>query len=366
MTTELQADIQIALTTAFAVRAQFSVRAGETVALLGPNGAGKSTIVSALAGLRALNAGVIAYGSRVFDAPAAGRFVPAAERRVGVVFQDALLFPHMNVLHNIEFGPTSMGRDRGHTRDQVHVLVNRFGLASLLERKPSQLSGGEAQRVAIVRTLVTEPEVLVLDEPFAAIDASARPQLRRDLTHFLETFAGPAIVITHDPTEAFLMADRILILENGAITHDGTPDDIRLTPRTAYAADLAGVNLLSGIAGHGVITIAGHALHVADTSVHGPTTAVIHPRAIALHTDRPHGSARNVWQTTVARVESLGETVRLATGNPCPLIAEVTRQGASDIGAAPGTAIWVSIKATEIRTTPTGTSVAPDPALQSL
>lgn len=354
MTLDLYADIRIVLTPEFEVRATFSVHAGETVALLGPNGAGKSTIVSALAGLRTLDAGLISLGPRVFDKPAEDIFVPAAERRVGVVFQDALLFPHMSVMDNIAFSPKYAGHIESDAQSQIQTWIARLQLTTLIARKPAQLSGGEAQRVAIARALVAHPNLLILDEPLASIDASARPPLRRILTDVLHTFAGPAIVITHDPTEAFLMADRIIIMENGAITHDGSPTDIRLTPRTAYAADLAGVNLLAGIADQGILQVAGHALSISDMLAHGPTIAVIHPHSIALHNEQPHGSARNVWQTTISRVEPLGNTVRIATEFPCPLIAEVTPQGAADIDAVPGATVWLSIKATEIRTAPGG------------
>ncbi len=346
--TDLTSSIAVSYPSGFRVDARIDVEAGATTALLGPNGAGKSTIVAALAGLKPLEDGFIRLGARVLDDPAAGVFVPAEDRRVGVMFQDTLLFPRMTVRQNIEFGPRSLRMEATRAQRVVATWIERLDLGSLVDRYPHQLSGGASQRVAIARTMAIEPDMLVLDEPLAAIDISTRARIRRDLAAFLDAFEGPAVVITHDPAGAFLLADDIIILEDGRVTHAGTPDDLRMRPRTSYAADLAGVNLVIGSATAGAVDVGAITIWIPDTSVSGEVVATIHPRAIALHRERPEGSARNVWKTQVRGVEDHGDTVRVATGLPLELTAEVTSSGAAAIGVAPGAPLWVSIKATEI------------------
>jgi molybdate transport system ATP-binding protein len=295
-----------------------------------------------------LDGGFVKLGDRTLDDPASNVFVPSPERRIGVVFQDSLLFPHLDVRRNIEFGPRSQKRDPDRTRGLVDLWIDRLDLGSLQNRRPSEHSGGEVQRVAIARTMVTEPDLLMLDEPLAAIDASARPSMRRILADFLEDFDGPAIVITHDPAEAFLLANDVIIIESGQVTQAGSPDEIRMRPATPYAADLAGVNLVVGTAAGGTVAVGSQTLHIADSHVTGEVVATIHPRAISLHRHKPEGSAMNSWQTTAHRLERRGDTVRVATGDPLELIAEVTIEGASAIGLVENSIVWVSIKATEI------------------
>lgn len=229
--------------------------------------------------------------------------------------------------------------------------MTRLGLDELGSRKPGDLSGGEAQRVALARALIANPDLLLLDEPLAALDVTTRARLRHTLADHLESFAGPRLVITHDPTEAFLLADTIHVLEDGEITQIGSPDDIRLRPRTSYIADLAGSNLLPGIAEHGVVTLQSHVLNVADTAAAGRILATIHPRAISIHRRQPEGSPRNTWQTTISRIEHYGDRVRLQTTDPLPLTAELTPAAVIDLNLNEGDPVWVSIKATEIGVT---------------
>ncbi len=328
----------------FTLDVSIAIAPGRTAALLGPNGAGKSTAVAALAGLVALDDGRIELGGATLDDPSRDTFVPPEQRRVGVVFQDYVLFPHLTVAQNIAFG---LGRRKGAQR-RAAAWMSRLGLDGLAGRKPSDLSGGQAQRVALARALIIEPELLLLDEPLSALDVTTRVELRRVLAEHLDAFAGPRLLITHDPTEAFLLADEIHVIEDGALTQVGTADDIRLRPRTRYAADLAGSNLVAGTASNGVVTANGHRLHVADTHVAGPVLATIHPRAISLHRHQPEGSPRNAWSTAVDRIEDLGERVRLTVAGPLPLTIEVTPDALRALDLARGAAVWVSIKATEI------------------
>lgn len=344
----LDAHLQVSRGEGFTLDVSLSIPPGHTVALLGPNGAGKSTVVAAIAGLLPIDDGHITLDGRTLDDPATGALLPAENRGVGIVFQDYVLFPHLTVVENVEFGLRSRKTPRRVARERAIEWLGRTGLGDLADRKPLDLSGGQAQRVALARALITEPDLLLLDEPLAALDATTRVELRRTLADHLEQFDGPRMVITHDPTEAFLLADEIHVIENGAITQVGTPDDIRLRPRTSYIADLAGSNLVLGTASAGIVTTGTQELHIADTHVTGPVLAAIHPRAIIIDRHQPDGSPRNTWEATITRIEHYGDRVRLQTGDPLPLTAEITPDALSDLEIVEGSVVWISIKATEI------------------
>jgi molybdate transport system ATP-binding protein len=321
---------------------------GRTVALLGPNGAGKSTAVAAIAGLLQIDSGRISLAGSTLDDPGVGVYLPPESRKVGVVFQDYLLFPHLTVAENVAFGLRSRGMARAEALLRASDWLARFDLDGLERRRPGQLSGGQAQRVALARALVIEPDLLLLDEPLSALDVSTRNEMRRDLGRHLAEFPGPRLVITHDPVEAFLLADEVHIIENGVVTQAGKPDEIRLRPRTPYAAELAGVNLLSGRASEGVVLVGSHELHVAEHEASGEVLLTIRPSAISLHRQAPEGSPRNTWATTIVLMENLGERTRVRTGSPLPLTAEVTAEAVSALGLKEGVSVWVAIKATEI------------------
>jgi len=349
----LRASLGVAQSAEFDLDADVVIAPGTTVALLGPNGAGKSTAVAAIAGLRALDRGRIELGGHVLDDPVADVFVPAADRRIGVVFQDHLLFDHMSVVDNVAFGLRAGHVPRGEATARARDWLDRVGLAGVEQRRPRQLSGGQAQRVALARALAPMPDLLLLDEPLSALDVSTRANLRRSLASHLDEFAGPRLVITHDPTEAFLLADEVHVLEEGRITQVGTPDDIRLRPTTPYVADLAGANLLTGRVRDGVVKVAGGGeLHVADHAVAGDVLVTVSPTAVTVHRGRPEGSQRNTWSTTLERVELLGDRVRLRTRPPVPLTVEVTRDATDELGLQPDSEVWIAVKATEIGVQP--------------
>ena len=333
---------------AFRLDIAASIPAGRTVALLGPNGAGKSTAVAAIAGLLPIDVGQIALHGTVLDDPRSDVFMPAEQRKIGVVFQDYLLFTHLSVLENVAFGLRSRRVAREEANERSRMWLERLGLKGLDRRRPGDLSGGQAQRVALARALVTEPDLLLLDEPLSALDVTTRADLRLTLGEHLAAFDGPRLLITHDPNEAFLLADEVHIIEEGEITQSGTPDEIRLRPRTPYAADLAGSNFIVAEARGGVVTADDHVLHVADPVSDGPVVITIHPTAVSIHTRQPDGSPRNTWATTVDRVERLGSRVRLRTGAPLPLTVEVTELARAALDLDKGSHVWVAIKATEI------------------
>ena len=364
----------------FELDVSLRVEVGETAALLGPNGAGKSTIVAALAGLLPLEGGGVRLAGRVLDDPAAGVFVPPEQRRIGVVFQDQVLFGHLSALDNVAFGLTARGMRRAEAREQAQAWLGAMDLGDLAQRRPKALSGGQRQRVALARALACQPDLLLADEPLGSLDVTARNRLRRNLAAHLssgrnggsvtpESLQGaenvPRLLITHDPTDAFVLADRVHILEDGRLTQSGTPEELRRAPATPYAADLSGINLVRGTAQGGEVTVtsddpstAGQSrrpatvLHAADTTANGPVLATIHPRAIALHRERPSGSPRNVWRTTADAVEPLGDITRVLLGAPLPLTADITPGAAHELLIRPGTALWVSVKATEVELAP--------------
>lgn len=344
----LETEIAISRGEQFQLEMALAIRPGHTVALLGPNGAGKTTAVAAIAGLLPIDQGRIRLGDRVLDDPIADVFVPPERRNLGVVFQDYLLFPHLTVLDNVAFGLRSTGTSRSEARRAARAWLDNLEIGELAAAMPADLSGGEAQRAAIARALVTEPHLLLLDEPLAALDVTTRARLRRLLADHLDGFLGPRLLITHEPTEAFLLADEIHILEQGRITQVGTAEDIRLRPRTQYIADLAGANLLTGQASRGTVMVAGFELHAADTRPQGAVLVTIQPRAISVYRRQPEGSPRNTWRTTVTRLEHYGDRIRLQTGKPLPVTAEITPGAAEALALEEGAAVWLSIKATEV------------------
>ena len=327
---------------------------GETVALLGPNGAGKSTTVAALSGLDfdgETTGTSIVLGDRSFEGPAA--FMAPDERRVGVVFQDALLFDHLSVLDNVAFAARSRGASRRESHATARPWLDRLDLTELADGRPVDLSGGQAQRVAIARALASEPDMLLLDEPLSALDVETRSEIRRVLRDHLDGFAGPRLLVTHDPADAFLLADRFVIIEDGRITQSGSPDEIRRSPATAYVAALAGTNLFSGDANEGTVRLGDHdhAFTIADSSLAGPALVTIHPTAISLHPERPSGSQRNVWSTTIDVIEPLGDIVRVTLAAPVPIAVDVTPGAVESLALSPGIAVWAAVKATEIQAT---------------
>jgi molybdate transport system ATP-binding protein len=265
-----------------------------------------------------------------------------------VVFQGGLLFPHLSVRDNVSFGLANGRRESGADKVAVDQWLDRLGLLFLADRKPRDLSGGEAQRVALARALATQPSCLILDEPMGALDVSARGLVRSMVADHLSTFEGPTLVITHDPAEAFLLADTIIVLEGGVVSQQGTASDLQMHPASSYVADVVGTNLVEGTARGGIVDVAGHQLVVADVDLSGSVLVSFHPRAVSLHTNRPVGSQRNAWATTVRQIDDLGHTCRIRTGDPLALIAEVTKSAVEGLALTVGSDIWVAIKATEL------------------
>jgi molybdate transport system ATP-binding protein len=334
----------------FTLDAALTVASGTTTALVGPNGAGKTTLLRALAGLVALSHGHIALDGVVLDDPGAGVYLPPERRPIGVVFQDNLLFPHLDALDNVAFGLRHRGARRPEARRIAGGWLERVGLSDRATARPAELSGGQAQRVALARALALEPAMLLLDEPLAALDATTRNEVRRDLRRHLAGFPGVRVLITHDPVDAGLLADHVVVLDGGRIAQAGTPAELTARPRTAWVAELTGTNLFTGAGapGGGITLDGGGSLVAAGDHQQGPVLAVVHPRAVSLHRGRPEGSVRNAWPGRVTAVEPIGDRLRVRVGGVPPIVAEITVDGGRQIGLVEGTEVWVSVKATEI------------------
>ncbi|WP_040788589.1 ABC transporter ATP-binding protein [Nocardia paucivorans] len=324
---------------------------GEVVALLGPNGAGKTTALRALAGLTPLTAGTITVADQVWDAPPSV-FVPPDRRRTGVVFQDYLLFRHLSVLENVAFGLRARGVRRATAHARAAEWLDRVGLSGYAHAAPRTLSGGQAQRVSVARALATDPRLLLLDEPLAALDVGTRLQVRADLIHHLRDYSGHTVVVTHDPLDAMVLADRLVILEDGAIVQQGAPTEIARRPRSDYVAHLVGLNLFRGTAtGTGVEIDGGGHLTGADRTT-GPVFLAFPPTAVGLHLERPSGSPRNTWPVTVVDLEQHADITRVRLDGAPPVLADITPAAVAELRLRPGTRLWAAVKATEIHVYP--------------
>jgi len=336
----------------FALDVELDAKPGEVVALLGPNGSGKSTAFRCLAGLLPIDDGRIDLDGESLDDPAAHVFVPPEQRPVAVVFQSYLLFDNLTALENVAFGLRARGVPKRTARARAAEWLDRVGLTDHAGHRPRALSGGQAQRVALARALATEPRLLLLDEPLAALDAGTRGDVRRDLRRHLAAVDGVRLLVTHDPVDAYALADRVVILNAGRVVQTGTMADVTARPRSRYIADLVGINLLAGTADDGTITTAAGGRIVPADPVHGPAFAVIQPHAVALYLTRPGGSPRNVWAATVADIDRQADRIRVRLDGAVPLVAEITPGALDDLALHPGDHLWASVKATEITTYP--------------
>jgi molybdate transport system ATP-binding protein len=327
---------------------EFTIDEGEVVALVGPNGSGKTTLLRAIAGLVPIDSGSVRLDGSTLEDTATRRYVPTEERPIGVVFQDYLLFPHLSVLDNVAFGLRSRGTPKSEAEAVALQWLDRVGLKSYARSKPAALSGGERQRVALARALAPDPRLLLLDEPLAALDVTTRADVRRDLRHHLGSFRGIRLVVTHDPLEAVTLADRLIVMEKGRHVQTGTPAEVTEHPRSKYVADLVGVNLLRGEADHGSVRMPGGMVVAAPDANTGLVFAVIHPRAVAVHRERPQGSPRNVWQGRVDGIEPFGDRVRVRIDGIVPVVAEVTPAALAELELRKGGEVWLSFKATDV------------------
>src|SRR5215469_13910166 len=334
----------------FTLAVTLAAAAGQVLGLLGPNGAGKSTLLSAVAGLTPVSAGRITLAGQVLDDAEAGSFVEAAGRPVGFVFQNYRLFPHLTVAENVAFSPRARGMGRRAATAAAHHWLDRLGLTDLAQRKPDQLSGGQAQRVALARALAGQPALLLQDEPLSALDAGTRLDVQAELKRHLADFTGPCVLVTHDPIEALVLADQLIVLEAGRIVQEGTPAQIARQPATGYVAKLVGLNLYTGQAdGSQVKLTGGGAFVITDQGQHGDVLVAVRPSAIVVNSQPPQpSSARNTWPAKITGLTLLADRVRLDLEGQPPALVDVTPAAVAELSLNPGTQVWLTVKATEL------------------
>ncbi|TCC15860.1 ABC transporter ATP-binding protein [Kribbella sindirgiensis] len=350
----LYADVQVSRGS-FELALDLTVEPGEVVALLGPNGAGKTTALRAIAGLLALDRGRIALDSTVWDEPPR-TFRTPDRRPIGVVFQDYLLFNHLSCLENVAFGLRARGVEKQTARLEAARWLETVGLSEYARTRPRALSGGQAQRVALARALTTDPELLLLDEPLAALDAGTTLHVRAELGQHLNRFEGRTLLVTHDPLDAMVLADRLVIIENGQVVQEGKPTEVAHRPRTDYVAQLVGLNLYRGDAsGTAVRLPEGGTITLAEPAT-GPVHVAFPPTAVSLYVEPPSGSPRNTWPAVVTGIEQHAHTVRVrldaSPAGPADLLADITPAAVADLHLTPGQPLHTTLKATEVHTYP--------------
>ena len=335
----------------FSLNLNFAVEPGTTHVLLGESGAGKTTAVRLLAGLLHPSGGRVVVDDTVYDDVAKNAHLPAERRSIGYVFQQSRLFPHLGALDNIAFPLQATGVSSREARRRASEWLERLGLASLAARRPANVSGGEAQRVALARALIREPALLLLDEPLAALDAQTRQGVRQDLQAILKNRSRATVLVTHDYIDAAVFADRVQVLDHGKVAQEGSVDELVARPRSSYVAELAGMNVLRGeahlVEGGGCEIAIGHQVFRGRGQAEGPALVSIAPGHITLHRQHPEGSARNVVSGDLVSLIPLADRVRVTIAGDLRLVAEVTRQSASELGLAPGAHVFASFKASE-------------------
>lgn len=317
---------------------------GETIAIIGPNGAGKSSLLGAVAGTLHPDDGAARLDDDILYDSAT--WVPSHRRRTSLLAQEPLLFPHLSVLENVAFGPRSTGSSRRTAHETAHRWLTEVGAAELADRRPANLSGGQAQRVAVARALAAQPRLLMLDEPMAALDVTVVPAMRQMLRRVLAD--RTAIIVTHDALDALMLADRVVVIEGGRVAEVGPTQDIFTHPRSSFGAELAGLNLVRGtlrgsaVVSNGLVvegTLRGEMAEGAEA------VAVFTPTAVAVHLDRPGGSPRNVIERRIEAIEPLGAQMRIRSGG---LSADVTAAAVAELDLAPDRDIVLVVKASEV------------------
>jgi molybdate transport system ATP-binding protein len=342
---------------AFTLEVALSAGPGEVLAVLGPNGAGKSTLLGVLSGLLAPDEGVVRVGGRTVTDTAAGVAVPPHERGVGLLAQQALLFPHLSALDNVAFGPRARGVPRRAARERARELLAAVDAAGLEGRRPAEMSGGQQQRVALARALAPGPGLLLLDEPLAALDVDATPAMRALLRRVIREAEQTAVLVTHSALDALVLADRVVVLTDGRVVEQGPAREVLARPRSPFTARIAGLDLIPGTAVEGGLCTADGSLVSgrAEAAVPGePAVAVFPPSAVSVFRSRPDGSPRNLLPVRLAALEPRGDVVRLQAaarpGGPDwldGLAADVTPAAVADLGVEPGAELWFAVKAAE-------------------
>ncbi len=330
----------------FDASAELTVERGETLALVGPSGAGKTTVLRIVAGLLRPQWGSVRLDEVVLLDTDRGIDVPPERRRVGYLFQEYALFPHLDVAGNVRFGACDGSR--------VDELLERFRIGDLARARVHELSGGERQRVALARALARDPALLLLDEPFAALDAHTRAGVRAELRDLLSALKLPTLLVTHDFEDAATLAARVGVISQGRILQLGSPAELVSIPTDPFVASLAGAMVLAGQAigtENGltqVVLDSGLTAWSADQAS-GPVNLAVYPWDVSLGLIRQDDSRMNHLSAPVTSLAPLGNRVRVHVG---PIVAEITAASAERLDLRPGAIVTASFKATAARLFP--------------
>jgi molybdate transport system ATP-binding protein len=338
----------------FSLQVDLLARPGITI-LFGPSGSGKTTVLDCIAGLLDPDAGLVAVGDRsVFDSNT-GLNLPASRRHVGYVFQDLALFPHLSVERNVQYGLSGLSSREKQQRSDA--ILESFRIVSLKHRRPGEISGGERQRVALARALVTDPCVLLLDEPLGGLDAQTKSKILDDVRSWNEAHRVPIVFVTHAQDEVFALGDQVVVLDSGKIVAEGTPHEVIRAPRQETVAQLFGVENIfeaSVLASHpdrGTMTceLLAHTLQLETPLVHaevGSSLKVgISAGDILLATAQPTGlSARNVLPGTISRVTQRDVIVAAVVDCGVEMEVHLTLAARDSLNLQPGVKVWLIIK----------------------
>lgn len=346
MSGTLAADVRVVLG-AFTLTAAIAVGPGEVLAVLGPNGSGKSTLLAALAGTLVPRDGRVLAGDRVLTDVRGGRArvaVPPERRGVGLVGQDPLVFPHLDARENVAFGPRSAGARRRAAHAEAQAWLDAVGIGDLARRRPHELSGGQRQRVALARALAARPAALGLDEPFAALDVRTAAELRPLVRAQVRRTGTATVLVTHDVIDVLAVADRMVVLHDGAIVAEGTPAEVLGAPADPFTAALAGVNLVVGevSAGpDGPVLVAGPVVVPLAAAAAGRLRATFPPAAV-----RIGGTGGPTWRAAVLGVEPALGGVRVRTAGD--VAVEVSAGAAARTDLTPGTVLELGVDPAQV------------------
>ncbi len=350
----------------FHLELSFSAENGKTTVLLGESGAGKSTVLQLLAGLSKPQRGLIVLNGITYVDSEHNIYRSPQQRPFGYVFQDYALFPHLNVWENICFGLRSQHLPNGQIKSTVGEALEQVRLTGYEKRRPAQLSGGQQQRVAIARALVLKPELLLLDEPLAALDVQTRREIRQELRQLLRETGITTVMVTHNYLDALVFGEQILVLEQGRLLQQGGQQDLLRYPRSSYVAELVGMNFFQGKLHERQSRLARIELEAGEVEVQAmleeeqgqpgqQISVVVDPRSITLHREGPEGSARNSFQGKILQILPIEQDqgrVRVSLIQELgglQLTAEITANSAAEMDLMEGQSIYASFKASEAR-----------------
>jgi molybdate transport system ATP-binding protein len=338
----------------FVLDLSFEVTAGITI-IFGPSGAGKTTLLDCIAGLATPDSGKITIGDRVLFDLARDTSLPVQRRKIGYVFQGLALFLHLTVGKNIEYGLP--GINKSERQKKSDAILESFRISHLRDRKPTEISGGERQRVALARALVTDPCVLLLDEPLAALDAATKSKIIDDLRAWNAAHGIPILYVTHNREEVFALGDRVLVLENGCIIADGTPHGVMAAPRRESLAQLMGFeNIFHAVVAavhedRGTMTcrLANTNLELETPLVRADvgTTLLVGIRAgdILLATVKPEGlSARNILPGRLLSLQQRDVIVAARANCGTEMEVHLTLAARDSLQLQPGREVWLIVK----------------------